>query len=146
MRAAALALTLLAAGCAKAPRDRVSIRADRLLYSPAMSSTVGIGLTPSYEPAAGGPAPGGPAVVFHWRAEGGRFLRWAPPDYKVTALGTDVRNGGEKIFWSYDPADGGSGKPQPAVSLAVEDAKTGAPLAAARLRLRWKEGAVEVFP
>ena len=141
-RAAALALALLAAGCAKAPRDRVSIRTDRLLYSPVMSSTVGIGLTPSYEPAAAGPA-----IVFHWRAEGGRFLRWAPPDYKVTALGTDVRTGGEKIFWSYDPAEGGGGKPQPEVSLAVEDAKTGAPLAAARLRLRWKEpGAVEALP
>jgi hypothetical protein len=113
------------------------IKSEPRLYTPIMSSTVGIGLT-------GGlnyriPAHPPKSLVFKWRASYGTFLAWAPPDYKVRDLGAEVSNGGEKIFWSYDAKDMGRDKPEVTISLVVKDAETRAELGAKELHLRWKD-------
>jgi hypothetical protein len=149
----ARALTLLAAAsglaaCAapaagpKPPSEVVSIQTDRQIYSPIMSSTVGIGLTPRLQPAA---AEG--QVLFHWRASYGLFLSWSAPDYKVRGLGPETSNRGGRIYWSYAPDELGRDKPAVIISVTAQDARTGSALSSAQLRLHWKDaGTAEVLP
>ncbi len=85
-----------------------------------MSSTVGIGLTPIYIL---GRSP--ETVKFHWRTNYGHFISWEPPDYKVYLLGVEVINNGEKIYWSYSPAEMDENKPSIQISLSVKDEQSG---------------------
>jgi len=107
-----------------------AIIADQDFYTPAMSSTVGIGLSPAFE--------GGTARC-HWSTDYGHFVSWSPPDYKVVNLGQEARNKGEKIYWSYDPSDISKEKPEVEIVLTLEDPMSGAPVSGASLRLRWRD-------
>lgn len=77
--------------------DILKIETDRVKYSPAMSSTVGIGLTPIFSDS----VMDGKAK-FIWKTDHGVFLKWSPPDYKVIRLGRETTTAGEKIYWSLD--------------------------------------------
>lgn len=93
--------------------EALAIATDIQKYSPLMSSTVGIGLTPAgHQQIAGKPQ------KFRWQTDHGCFLHWSPPDYTVKNLGRETTNTGGKIYWSYDPEE----KPVPTqatVSLTV---------------------------
>ena len=129
----AAALLLFSIGC-RQPSSAIVV--DQDFYTPAMSSTVGIGLSPAFE--------GGTARC-HWRTDYGFFLSWGPPDYKVVNLGPETRNNGEKVYWSYDPAEMSKEKPEVELALTLEDPISGAPVSEAMLRLRWKDaGTAEV--
>lgn len=96
-------------------------------YSPAMSSTVGIPLTPKF---AGGKTPKN--VTYHWTVEYGQFLNW---DGKVTELGADTRTQEDKVYWSIDVND----KKEFSsfnIHLQVEDLKTGKIIAQAELGVK----------
>jgi len=80
--------------------DTLKIETDRNKYSPAMSSTVGIGLTPILSMAGINGRP-----KFLWKTDHGVFLKWSPPDYRVVRLGRETANTGEKIYWSQDFAE-----------------------------------------
>jgi hypothetical protein len=115
------------------PED-VTIQVDRDIYTPIMSSTVGIGLTPVNtleRPAE--------TVQFHWRTDYGYFVAWDSPDFKVKLLGTEVINNGEKIYWSYDHDEMGADKPSVEISLQIEDAQSGQVLAGASLKIGWED-------
>jgi len=112
--------------------EKVKIQTDRDSYTPVMSSIVGIGLVPIYiserDPE---------TVKFHWRTNYGHFVSWESPEYKVIMLGIDVINNGEKIYWSYNKMS--EKKPSVHISLTVEDALSGEPLAETCLEINWED-------
>ena len=115
------------------PED-VTIQIDRDFYTPIMSSTVGIGLTPTHtleRPVE--------AVQFHWHTDYGYFVAWDSPDFKVKLLGSEVINNGEKIYWSYDPEERGAEKPSVEISLQIEDAQSAQVVAEASLKIGWED-------
>jgi len=114
--------------------ENVTIQIDGDIYTPIMSSTVGIGLTPVYtleRPPE--------TVQLHWRTDYGYFVAWDSPDFKVNLLGTEVINNGEKIYWSYAPDEMGAEKPSVEISLQIEDAQSGQVLAEASLKIGWED-------
>jgi hypothetical protein len=115
------------------PED-VTIQIDRDIYTPIMSSTVGIGLTPVHT------LERPPETVrFHWHTDYGYFVAWDSPDFKVKLLGPEVINNGKKIYWSYDPGEMGAEKPSVEISLQIEDAQSAQFLAGASLKIGWED-------
>jgi hypothetical protein len=132
-----VAAAFLACGCAgydtTTDRTPLGIVADRQSYTPLMSSTVGIGLTPEY--------PSGidnTTVSFRWQADYGYFLSWDAPDFKVTNTGRDVTTTDKKVFWSYDPDEMGKDKPTAHVTLSMVDTATGRTLNKTSLEIGWE--------
>jgi hypothetical protein len=127
----------LRASGARSDQPELRISADRQSYSPIMSSTVGIGLTPEYTSGMDGRT-----VRFRWQTDFGHFLSWGPPGYKVEDLGRDVTTGGGKIYWSYSPDDMGREKLPVHVTLSMIDEASGQVLGTAGLEIGWESGHV----
>jgi hypothetical protein len=130
-------LSLLAIGCAgyQASSDRtpISIKTDRVNYTPLMSSTVGIGLTPEYPlTIANG------TVSFCWHTDYGYFISWKAPDFKVHELGPDVTTDDGKIYWSYSPDNIDKDKPPVRVTLTMVDKATGKAINTTGLDIGWE--------
>jgi len=113
---------------------QVKIQTDIDTYSPFMSSTVGIGLTPIYT--LGRPLE---TVKFHWHTNYGHFISWGSSDFKVYELEPNIINSGEKIYWSYDANEMGVEKPPIQISLGIEDAQSGQLLAESILEIDWED-------
>jgi len=135
---AALSIVTVVGGACTQPDDalpeNVTIQIEREFYTPIMSSTVGIGLTPVYtleQPPE--------TVQFHWRTGYGYFVAWNSPDFKVKLLGPEVINNGEKIYWSYDPGNRDAEKPSVEISLQIENVQSAQVLARASLKIGWEE-------
>ncbi|MCX6693366.1 MAG: hypothetical protein NT074_02260 [Methanomicrobiales archaeon] len=98
----------------------LSITADPSEYSPSMSSTVGIGLTPLYEGSTS-------QVVYRWKTTRGTFLSWSPPDYKVITLGKKTVNSGGKVYWAWRGKipQGPIKEPLAVINLVATDAASG---------------------
>ena len=114
--------------------EEATIQTDIDAYIPLMSSTVGIGLIPVYKLETPPEAP-----QLRWRTDYGHFVAWDAPDFRVNVLGTEVINDGQKIYWSYDPAEMGTEKPTVEITLQIEDACSGQVLAEARLKIGWED-------
>jgi hypothetical protein len=109
----------------------LTIDASPQLYSPLMSSTVGIGLTPNIS----GIKSGG--VEYEWSATYGHFLDWSDPNYTVNTLPEPVVNHGEKIYWSFTETP--KSPPAPVVITVTERNITSKkPIAGSRMTLSWK--------
>ena len=110
-----------------------SLRIDAFpqVYSPLMSSTVGIGLTPNVSGLKNA------GTQYEWTATYGQFLDWSAPNYTVNALSEPLVNHGEKIYWSFTRAPD---SPQGPVVITVteRDITSKKPLASSRLTLGWK--------
>lgn len=130
-------LALLVAGCAgyQASSDRmpINIKADRDSYSPLMSSTVGIGLTPEFPQAIDNGT-----VSFRWQTDYGYFISWKAPDFKVHEMGQDVTTDDGKIYWSYSPDDIDKDKPPVRVTLTMVDKATGKAVNTTGLDIGWE--------
>ena len=114
-----------------APVNRTSLRieASPLRYSPMMSSTPGIGLTPD---ATGFNAS---AALFTWNASYGQFLSWNAPDYTVNQLGRTASSHGGKLYWSFT---GPASTAEPVViTVSAKDPATGAVLGTSTVTLAW---------
>jgi hypothetical protein len=134
-------VVLSAGGCAgyNASTDHtpLAISVDRMIYTPTMSSTVGIGLTPEY--------PSGidnETVSFRWRTDYGYFLSWEAPDFKVTNNGQDVIGPDHKVYWSYSPDDMDKEKPPVHVTLTMVDKASGRAMNSTGIEIRWEEKSV----
>jgi len=158
-----LMLIVVAAGfavsmCAGAGLQQsvLSITAEPDMYSSVMSSTPGIGLTPS-----GITKENAQGVEFVWRTDYGHFLSWNLTDYRITVHGTEVVdpalptlihiesgdgtdtyrteviNSGEKIYWTYNPETSEQHKPDVHVTLTVRDAASKRILGSAMLTIGW---------
>jgi hypothetical protein len=90
----------------------VSIQATPGKYSPLMSSTVGIGLTPIYT--------GTGQAVYSWNTSYGYFVGWNAPDWKVDRYGQSLDSANQTIYWSYSPDDMGKEKPPVTIRLIVK--------------------------
>ncbi|MCX6683360.1 MAG: hypothetical protein NTZ37_01325 [Methanoregula sp.] len=109
----------------------VRIEASPQEYSPIMSSTVGIGLTPNVS------GLNTTDTQFEWNATYGQFLYWSAPDYTVSRLSQPVVNHGEKIFWSFTEAP--ASLPVPVIiTVTARDVQSQKVLAGSRMTLGWK--------
>jgi hypothetical protein len=109
----------------------LTIDASPQVYSPIMSSTVGIGLTPNIS----GLKTAG--VEYEWSATYGHFLDWSAPNYTVSTLPEPLVNHGERIYWSF--IDAPESPPAPVVITVTEREITSKKLlASSRLTLGWK--------
>jgi hypothetical protein len=125
------AAALLSACAALSGGGGMGLRAVPTQYSPAMSSTPGIGLTPVYEP------PAGTTVNYHWTADFGYFVSWNPPTYVVVPRGTDLTATAGRLYWTYDPRYAPDRKPVVTIVVEVEDSETGRVVARRTLKLDW---------
>jgi hypothetical protein len=136
---AVIMLAMIIAGCASpkaSSEDRVplTIDVDRDIYTPAMSSTVGIGLTPVYPSSTDNGT-----VSFRWQSDFGYFISWKAPDFKVITLRSDISADDQKIYWSYSPDDMGREKQPVRVTLTIIDKASGRTLNSTSLIITWKD-------
>jgi len=109
----------------------VRIDAAPQMYTPLMSSTPGIGLTPNvsgFNPA---------DAEFTWNASYGQFLDWSPLNYTVNMLSQPVINHGEKIYWSFTDVPASTRVPV-IISVTARDLPSGQILGSSRLTLGWE--------
>jgi hypothetical protein len=108
------------------------IDASPQIYSPTMSSTIGIGLTPNVS---GFNTTG---AQFEWNATYGQFLDWSAPDYTVNRLSQPVINHGEKIFWSFTEEPASPTVPV-IITVTARDVQSQKVIGTSRLTLGWKD-------
>jgi hypothetical protein len=109
----------------------VRIDAAPQIYTPLMSSTPGIVLTPNvsgFNPA---------YAEFTWNASYGQFLDWNPPNYTISMLSQTVVNHGEKVFWSFRDVPASTRDPV-IISVTARDLQSGRILGSSRLTLGWE--------
>lgn len=109
----------------------VRIDASPQEYSPTMSSTVGIGLTPNVS------GLNTNDTQFEWNATYGQFLDWSAPNYTVSRLSQPVVNHGEKIFWSFTEVPASPLVPV-IITVTARDVPSQEVLAGSRVTLGWK--------
>jgi hypothetical protein len=137
MKSFAAAALILLSACAALPGD-MSVRAEPMQYSPAMSSTPGIGLRTVFVP------PSGTKIVYHWRADYGYFLSWNAPGYKVVPRGPELVASEGILYWSYDPRRALESKPVVTITVEAQDSESGRVLARHRLKVDWERDAARV--
>ena len=132
-----IVIVCLACGCTgyKAATDNTSLAiiADRENYTPLMSSTVGIGLTPAVSGTTDNST-----VAFKWHTDQGYFLSWGPPDFKVNNNGTDVTAPAGKVYWSYSPDEMGKKKPAAHITLTMVDRASGRAISSTGITIGWE--------
>jgi len=109
----------------------VRIDAAPQMYTPLMSSTPGIGLTPNvsgFNPA---------DAEFTWNASYGQFLDWSSSNYTISGLSQPVINHGEKIYWSFTDVPASTRVPV-IISVTARDLPSGRTLGSSRLTLGWE--------
>jgi hypothetical protein len=137
MKSFAAAALLLASACASFP-SALAVRAEPASYSPAMSSTPGIGFTTVFVP------PAGTTVHYHWSTNFGSFVSWRAPDYKVTPMGADVVATEGLLYWTYDPKLAPDRKPVVTIAIEVQDAESGRVLAKRKVQLDFERDTARV--
>jgi hypothetical protein len=130
MKSFAAAALILACACATRP-SALNVRPEPLQYSPAMSSTPGIGLRTVFVP------PAGTAVDYHWSADYGYFVSWNAPSFKVVPRGADLVATEGTLYWSYDAKRAFERKPVVTIAVEARDAESGRVLARKKLKLDW---------
>jgi hypothetical protein len=120
------------AGVCKVPiPGSVRIEAAPQTYSPLMSSTPGIELTPNvsgFNPS---------DAEFTWNASYGQFLDWSSPNYTVSRLAQPVVNHGEKVYWTFMDVPALTRDPV-IISVTARDLPSGQILGSSRLTLGWE--------
>jgi hypothetical protein len=137
MKLIAAALLLLLSACATLSSG-MSVRAEPISYSPAMSSTVGIGLTTVFVP------PAGTTVNYHWNTDFGYFVSWHAPDFKISGLGPDLVATEGTLYWTYDPRLTPDQKPAVTITIEAQDAESGRVLARSKIKLDWDRDTARV--
>jgi len=122
------------AGSAAAPVPvpvSLNLEAAPLRYSPVMSSTPGIGLTPNltgFDVS---------STDVEWNTSFGRFLTWSPPDYHVNQQGAFFINHGDKVYWSFSDMPASAGVPV-VITVVARDIRTGTILGSSTVTLGWE--------
>jgi hypothetical protein len=109
----------------------VRIDAAPQMYTPLMSSTPGMGLTPNvtgFNPA---------DADFTWNASYGEFLDWSSSNYTVRGLPQPVINHGEKVFWTFRDVPASTRDPV-IISVTARDHLSGQIQGSSRLTLGWE--------
>ncbi|MDD1661246.1 MAG: hypothetical protein LUQ49_02150 [Methanomicrobiales archaeon] len=111
----------------------IHLNATPSRYSPVMSSTIGIRLTPVNT---SGIIPLG--ALFTWETTFGSFYHWGPPDFKVVELGALYTGDQEPVYWSYFSEHGEKERKPVTITLTVQEPATGKVIANASLRIGWE--------
>ena len=109
----------------------IKIESAPQMYSPTMSSTIGIGLIPNvsgFNPE---------DAEFTWNATYGQFFDWSPPNYTISRLAQPVVNHGEKVYWSFTEAPASTRDPV-IISVTARDLPSGRILGSSSLTLGWE--------
>ena len=112
----------------------IAINATPSRYSPVMSSTIGIRLTPVNT---SGIIPSD--AWFTWQTDFGSFYHWGPPDFRVIELAPTYTGTAEPVYWSYfaEPIEERS---QPVnITLTVREPADEEILARASVRIGWEK-------
>ncbi len=109
----------------------VRINASPSRYSPFMSSTPGIRLTPDVSGFNLSDA------EYVWNASYGYFLSWGSPDYTIRNYPLPVVNHGETIYWSFtEPVS--SARDPVIISMSARNVSSGQVLGSSSLTLGWE--------
>jgi len=108
----------------------IHVAASPQRYSPIMSSTPGIGLTPT---ASGFTASD---AIFTWNASYGEFLSWNAPDYTVSQQKKPVTNHGEELYWSFIDKPASNTTPV-IITISARDPGSGTLLGTSTVTLAW---------
>jgi hypothetical protein len=117
--------------CTVAMTHSVRIEAAPQMYTPLMSSTPGIGLTPNvsgFNPA---------DAEFTWNASYGEFLDWSSSNYTISGLSQPVINHGEKVYWTFMDVPASTRDPV-IISVTARDLPSGQILGSSHLTLGWE--------
>jgi len=117
--------------CTGAITRSVRIEASPQMYTPLMSSTPGIGLTPNVIGFNRADA------EFTWNASYGQFFDWSSPNYTVSRLSQPVINHGEKVYWSFTDVPASTRDPV-IISVTARDHPSGQILGSSNLTLGWE--------
>ena len=116
----------------------LGLRTEPNQYSPALSSTPGIGFTTLFIP------PSGVTVNYHWSADFGYFVTWNPPNYAVVPRGADFTATEGRVYWTYDPRFIPDRKPTVTVVVSAEDADSGRIVARRTVKLDFEHDTARV--
>jgi hypothetical protein len=122
---------IVAPGDQVAHETSVKLEASPQRYSPMMSSTPGIGLTPNVTGFKATDA------TFEWNATFGRFFMWDAPDYKVHDIGNPVATDGRTIYWTFTEKPVSINEPVTITVTARDTTRRGAVLGTSTVTLRW---------
>ena len=114
-----------------APAPSVRLKASPQRYSPMMSSTPGIGLTPNVTGFSAADA------TFEWNATFGSVLMWNAPDYKVHEIGNPVATDGRTIYWTFTEKPASTKDPVVITVTARDMTRRGAVLGSSTVTLSW---------
>ncbi len=128
-----------------AQKVSVKLEASPQRYSPMMSSTPGIKLTPTVTGfvAADTTFKGNAsdfewsAINFEWNATYGRFLMWDAPEYKVHEIGNPVATDGRTIYWTFTDKPVSTKDPVTITVTARDMTRRGAVLGSSAVTLNW---------
>jgi hypothetical protein len=112
----------------------IQINATPPRYNPAMSSTIGIRLTPVNT---SGIIP--PDAKFTWETNFGSFYHWGPPDFKVIDLGPKYTGTTDPVYWSYFSEHGEKYRRPVNITLTVAEPSTETILTTTGLRIGWED-------
>ena len=112
-------------------KPSVQLAASPQRYSPMMSSTPGIGLTPTVTGFRATDA------TFEWNATFGRFLMWDTPEYRVHDIGNPVATDTRTIYWTFTDRPASTKDPVTITVTARDMTRQGAVLATSTLTLNW---------
>jgi len=128
-----------------AQKVSVKLEAAPQRYSPIMSSTPGVRLTPNitgFVPAASEAA--GNATDFawspvtcEWNATFGTFLTWEAPDYTVRQIGNPVANGCGTVYWTFIDTPVSVNEPVTVTVTARDATRQGAVPGRSTVTLNW---------
>jgi hypothetical protein len=132
LAAAAIALSACSTVTLPGGAGSMGLRVEPHQYSPAMSSTPGIGFTTVFIP------PSGTTVNYHWTANFGYFVTWNAPNYAVVPRGADFTATEGRVYWTYDPRFIPDRKPTVTITVSAEDAESGRIVARRAVKLDWE--------
>jgi hypothetical protein len=112
----------------------IQINASPPRYNPAMSSTIGIRLTPVNT---SGILP--PTAQFTWGTTFGSFYHWGPPDFKVIELGPEYTGTKDPVYWSYFSEHGEKERRPVNITLTVRGPAMEGIIASSVLRIGWED-------
>jgi hypothetical protein len=140
MRTLFASAALLACACASLPGGPggMGLRVEPVQYSPAMSSTPGIGFTTVLVP------PAGTTLNYRWTADFGYFVTWNAPSYAVVPRGADFTATEGRVYWTYDPRYTADRKSVVTVVIEAQDADTGRLVARRTVKLDWDRDTARV--
>jgi hypothetical protein len=123
----------------------LTLEASPQRYSPMMSSTPGIGLTPNVTGVVAADANIGwnatdfewNTTNFEWNATFGEFLMWDAPDYQIHRIGNPVATDGRTIYWTFTDKPASTKDPVTITVTARDMTRRGAVLGSSTVTLSW---------